>query len=299
MKKVLCLLLAICMLIPLAVTPAFAAVQSAEEFEQLRQKAEGGDASAMEEIANAYYRGSYNSGISRDFSQALTWFLRAADAGNTNVYLTIATIYDRGSAGKVDLEKAYDWFSRAAENGSQEAAEAMNQEKFSSFRWKDSVTTLTGTLGEFGTLGGRTGTPFYLDKPVVDCTRIALTLSIIEYRGWPFGLYGLYAMNMSGNWVELSRFQIEKSQAEEGAEPRTYAFELPSPQSFKALAVVLLEDGMDFDLVHADSFSVDRQYVSEYSATVPAPAFVASGMEYPRNSASFSMGAWVNPYPFG
>ena len=309
MKKVLCVLLAICMLIPLAVTPAFAAVQSAEEFEQLRQKAEGGDASAMEEVANVYYRGNYKSGVSRDFSQALDWFLRAADAGNTNVYVTIATIYEKGSAGVRDLEKAYEWYQRAAENGSQEALEATQKEIFQGGQTQNGQTqggqgnndvyNLTGTLGEFGTLGGRSGTPFYLDRPVIDCPRIVLQLAIIEYRGWPFGLYGLYAMNMSGSWVELSRFQIEKSQAGEGAEPRTYTFDLSSPQSFKALAVVLLEDGMDFDLVHADSFIVDRQYVSEYTATVPAPAFVASGMEYPKNSASFSMGAWVNPYPIG
>ena len=40
MKKILSFLLALCLLIPLGVTPAFAAVSSAEEFEQLKQKAE-------------------------------------------------------------------------------------------------------------------------------------------------------------------------------------------------------------------------------------------------------------------
>ena len=84
MKKILSFLLALCMLLPLAVTPAFAAVSSAVEFEQLKQKAEAGDAGAMGEVANIYYRGNYNSGVNRDFAQALSWFLRAAEAGNND-----------------------------------------------------------------------------------------------------------------------------------------------------------------------------------------------------------------------
>lgn len=297
MKKILCFILAFCMLIPLAVSPAFAAVQTAEEFEQLKQQAEAGDAKAMEEVANTYYRGSFNAGISRDFNQALEWFLRAADAGNKDVYLTIATIYEKGSAGGRDLEKAYEWYQRAAEDGSEEAAEATQKGMYDNLHWKDNIYRLTGKLGEFASLGGRYGTPFYLDRPVVDCPRVALQMSFVEYRGWPFGLYGLYAMTMNGSWVELGRFQIEKFQAEEGAEPRMYSFDLSAPQSFKALGVVLLEDGMDFNLKHADEFYVDKSCVSDYSDAVPAPVFNPSGAEYPENSASVTYTAWVNPYP--
>lgn len=301
MKKILSFVLMLCMLLPLVLTagaaPAFAAVQSAEEFEQLKQKAEGGDAKAMEELANIYYRGNYNSGVSRDFAQALSWFLRAADAGNTDVYLTIATMYEKGSAGERNLDKAYEYYMLAAEAGSKEAEEQMQSSLYDSYRWKDAIATLQGKYGEYGLVGGRYGTPFYLDRPVVKCNQIALQLSFINYRGWPFGLYGLYAMTMNGSWVEIAQFQIEKYQAEEGAEPRVYHFTPSAPVSFKALAVVLLEDGMDFDLTHEDSFFVDRATLSDYSDTVLAPAFDATGEKYARNSAVFATTAYVNPYP--
>ncbi len=299
MKKILSFILALCMLLPLAVTPAFAAVQTAEEFEQLKQKAESGDVTAMVGLANTYYRGSYNAGVARDFSQALSWFLRAAEAGNTDVYLTIATIYDKGSTGERSLEKAYDWYKKAADLGSSEAAERITNPIFEEFRWKDNAAALTGSLGEYGVVGGRYGTPFYLDKPVVDCQLINLQLRFVQWRGWPFGLYGLYAMTLNGDWIELSRFQIEKYQSEEGAEPRLYEFRPSAPVSFKALAVVLLEDGMDFNLTHEDTYYVDKAHLSEYSDTVLAPVYTPSGKEYPENAASFSASAYVNPYPAG
>lgn len=299
MKKVLCLLLALCMLIPLAVSPAYAAVKSPEEFEQLRQKAEGGDAAAMVEVANAYYRGNYNSGVSRDFGQALSWFLRAADAGNTDVYLTIATIYEKGSAGGRDFAQAYDWYKKAAALGSSEAEARIADPIFSAYSWKDNITLLTGTLGEYGNLGGRYGTPFYLDRPVMNCSLITMELRFIQYRGWPFGLYGLFAQTLNGDWVEVSRFEIEKYQSEEGAEPRTYDFQLQSPLSFRALGVVLLEDGMDFNLTHEDLFYVDKNCLSEYSDTVLPASFTPSGAQYPENAATVSYAAWSNPYPEG
>lgn len=299
MKKILSFLLALCLLIPLGVTSAFAAVSSAEEFEQLRQQAEAGDPAAMADIANAYYRGSYNAGISRDFGQALAWFLRAAEAGNTDVYMTIATIYEKGSAGERDLGKAYDWYKKAADLGNTEAAEHTQDAQFASYHWKDNIAALTGTLGEYGNCGGRYGTPFYLDKPVVNCSQINMELSFINYRGWPFGLYGLFAQTLNGDWIEVSRFQIEKYQGEEGAEPRLYEFLPAAPISFKALAVVLLEDGMDFNLVHKDTYYVDRSLLSEYSDTVLPSVYTPSGAEYPENAATFVTSAWVNPYPDG
>ena len=217
MKKILSFLLALCMLIPLAVTPGFAAVGSAEEFEQLKQRAEGGEAAAMAEIGNTYYMGSYGAGVDRDFSQALAWFLRAADAGDTSVCMNIANIYEKGSTGERSYEKAYDWFRRAAELGSKEAEERMAAPVYAALRWKDNSTALEGQLGEYGNLGGRYGTPFYLDKPVLDCSMITLQMSFIQYRGWPFGLYGLFAQTLNGDWVEVDRFQIEKYGAGRGA----------------------------------------------------------------------------------
>lgn len=299
MKKILSFLLVICMLIPLAATPAFAAVGSAEEFEQLKQRAEGGDAAAMAEVGNCYYLGNYAGGVERDFSQALSWFLRAADAGDTSVYINIASIYEKGTAGERSIDKAYDWLKRAAGLGSKQAEERLAEPVFATLRWKDDSAVLTGQLGEYGNLGGRYGTPFYLDKPVMDCSLITLQLGFIQYRGWPFGMYGLFAQTLNGDWVEIDRFQIEKYQAEEGAEPRNYQFQMATPLSFRALSVVLLEDGMDFNLVHEDFYYVDKNCLGEYSDKVYPATFTPSGKQYPENASSYSSTAYVNPYPEG
>ena len=184
MKKFLSFLLALCMLIPLAV---------------------------MAEVGNCYYMGNYAANVERDFNQALSWFLRAAEGGDTSVYMNIANIYEKGSTGERSYEKAYDWFRRAAELGSKEAEERMAAPAYASMRWKDDAAALTGQLGEYGNLGGRYGTPFYLDKPVLDCSLITLQLGFIQYRGWPFGQYGLFAQTLNGDWVEVQRFQIETS----------------------------------------------------------------------------------------
>lgn len=302
MKKVLSFLLALCMLIPLAMTAgagsAFAAAaKTPEEFEALKQAAEGGDASAMAEVGNIYLRGNYNLDVTRDFNQALSWFLRAADAGNTDVYMSIANIYEKGSSGERNPEKAYTWFKRAADAGVAEAEERMAEPIYAAYRWNDDAAHLTGTLGEYGMLGGRFGTPFYLDKPLVDCPRIDLTMSFISYRGWPFGLYGLYALTPENKWVEVTRFQIEKYQAAEDAEPRTYEIHPAQPLTCSALAVVLLEDGMDFNLVRDDRYLVDSAFVGEYSESFPAPVFTPSDAEYPENASSVYTTAYVNPYP--
>ena len=77
------------------------------------------------------------------------------------------------------------------------------------------------------------------------------------------------------------------------------SFQPASPISFKALAVVLLEDGMDFNLVHEDTYYVDKACLSEYSDTVLPSTFTPSGAQYPENAASFATSAYVNPYPEG
>ncbi len=297
MKKIISVLLMICMLLPLTVSSYAAAVYSAEELEQLKQSAESGDAAAMETLGNLYYLGNYKSGITRDFARALDWFQKAADAGNQNVLMELAAIYEKGSAGEKNIEKAYNYYKKAAEAGIAGADDKIAENQFSQLRWKDSVSLLTGTLGEAVVLHGREAIPFYLDNPVENTTRISLEMRFIDYRGWPFGEYALYALGLDGEWFEITRFQIEKSQAE--GEPRTYDFTTETPISFKALSVGLVEDGMDFNLVHEDKYYIDKTCLGQYSDAVPAPVFNPSEKAYPENYAVFVTQAYVNPYPIG
>jgi len=297
MKKIISILLMLCMLLPLA-SQAFAAqTYTPEQLEQLKQSADSGNVDAIVTLGNIYYLGNYNSGVSRDFSRALSLFQQAADAGRQEVYMKIAAIYEKGSAGTKDLSTAYDWYKKAAEAGIAGAKEKTEEEQFAMYSWKDSVTELSGHLGDYENIENKSIMPFYLDKPVVDCSMIAMDLRMVEYTGWPFGLYGLYAKGIDGTWSLIDHFSIEKDQAESGA--RTYQFVMQTPMSFVAVAPVIVEEGMQFTLTHEDVFYVDKKNVGEYSDSVQAPVFNAATAEYPVISSMYYASEYVNPYPAG
>lgn len=301
MKKAIAILLVLCMLVPLTLSTAFAdnapAVQSAEEFEALVQKAQSGDAAAMAAVGTVYYRGSFHAGVTRDFAQAREWFEKAAAAGDKDVLMSLASIYEKGSSGEKNPEKAYNCYKMAAEAGIAGAEEKLKNPAFAVFVRKDNSAKLTGRLGEAVTIAGRDIMPFYLDAPLVDCSAISMELCMLNYSGWPFGLYALYGMDQTGAWKELGRFQIEKYQAD--GEVRTYDFQLAEPGTFTALAVVIIEDGMDFTLYHSAEYYVDKGAVSAYSETLPRPVFKASDAECPVVSSHVYTSAYVNPYPVG
>ena len=301
MKKGIAILLVFCMLLPFTLSTAFAdsapTVQSAEEFEALMQKAQSGDAAAMAAVGTVYYRGSFHAGVTRDFALAQEWFEKAAAAGSKDVLMNLASLYEKGSAGEKNLEKAYTYYKMAAEAGNADAAEKLKDPAFALYVWKENSAKLTGRLGETTLIAGRDIQPFYLDAPIVDCSAISMELCMLEYSGWPFGLYALYGMDQTGSWKELGRFQIEKYQAD--GEIRMYDFPLAEPGTFVALAVVIIEDGMDFTLYHSAEYYVDKGAVSAYSETLPQPVFKPSDAEYPVISSHVYTSAYVNPYPAG
>ena len=296
MKRITGILLCLCMLFSLFTCAAASAEgYTAESVDQAIRDAESGNADAMAYLGNLYYLGSYKQGITRDFDKALEWFLKAAPAGDANVLFNIARIYERGSAGESSLEKAFEWYSKAAEAGNADAQAAIEDDLYKTIRWKANSTELKGSLGEREMIGTGFAMPFYLSAPVENCDMIAMDLRIVEVKnGWPYGRYALWAQNLDDDWVEVSRFQIEKSQ--ENGEPRYYEFALDEPISFKALAVCLSESGMEFGLVHEDLFYVDSNCVTSYSDTVYEPVFTPSGEEYPFLNAQVSYSAYVNPY---
>ena len=298
MKKFISILLTLCMLLPFGAQALAANTYTPEELEQLKQSAEGGNVDAMVTLGNLYYKGSYNAGISRDFGRALEWFEMAANAGNKDVMMNVASIYEVGSAGNRSLEKAYDWYKKAMEAGISGAKEKTEEPQFAAFHWKDSVEQLTGRLGDWESpLYGRSVLPFYLDRPVENCSVISMDLSIVEYTGWPFGLYALFAKGLDGQWTQLDYVNIEKSQ--ENGESRTYQFNFDTPISFEALAIALIEEGMQFNLTLDQKFYVDKTNITAYSDAVPAPEFTAVEAEFPMLSSYVATSAYVNPYPAG
>ena len=297
MKRTMILFLSLCMIFSLfACAPASAEGYTAGSVDEAIRDAESGNTDAMAYLGNLYYLGNYRMGITRDFNKALEWFLKAAPAGDGQILFNIARIYERGCVGERDMETAYEWYTKAAAAGNEEAKTTVEGDAYKEIRWKANSTALKGCLGEPEEVGtGGYAMPFYLEAPVENCDIISMDLRIVEVRnGWPYGRYALWALGMDGKGNEVTRFQIEKFQ--EDGEPRTYEFDLEEPISFKALAVCLSEDGMEFGLVHDDLFYVDSNCVSAYSDTVPAPVFTASAEDYPFVSSRVSFSQYTNPY---
>ena len=73
----------------------------------LREKAEGGDASAMDVLGCAYRDGTH--GLKKDFTQAFTWLKRAADLNNVDGLTSCAVLYLNGDG----VERSPGWAYRS------------------------------------------------------------------------------------------------------------------------------------------------------------------------------------------
>ncbi|HEV2530111.1 peptidoglycan-binding protein [Phenylobacterium sp.] len=80
--------------------------------------AEGGDRSAMHNLALYYFRGE---GGPQDLSAAAKWFREAAQAGVVDSQYNLGLLYESGSGVERDLAEAYKWFSIAAAGGDGQA----------------------------------------------------------------------------------------------------------------------------------------------------------------------------------
>lgn len=80
--------------------------------------AEGGDRSAMHNLALYYFRGE---GGPQDLAAAARWFRKAAEAGVVDSQYNLGLLYQSGSGVERDLGEAYKWFSIAAQGGDAEA----------------------------------------------------------------------------------------------------------------------------------------------------------------------------------
>lgn len=60
-------------------------------------------------------------GVLRDDSQALTWFLRAAEQGLAPAQFAVGTMYGAGRGVTQDYDEAFLWYYRAARQGEPQA----------------------------------------------------------------------------------------------------------------------------------------------------------------------------------
>jgi TPR repeat protein len=81
-----------------------------------RASAEAGDIYGYNNMGWAYENGV---GVTRDMHQAISWYEKAAAAGQPNAPVNLGLIYSQGKGGVAkDPRKAAQWFGMAARNGS-------------------------------------------------------------------------------------------------------------------------------------------------------------------------------------
>jgi len=59
----------------------------------------------------------HGDGVAKDAEQAVSWYRRAAEAGNTEAQFNLGSCYDDGDGVAKDAEQAVSWYRRAAEAG--------------------------------------------------------------------------------------------------------------------------------------------------------------------------------------
>lgn len=88
-----------------------ASVASALDINELRSKAEQGDASAQYELAMAYDNGR---GVEKNLPQAAHWCLKAAEQGHAAAQNCIGSMYQYGDGVTLDEAAAASWYEKAA-----------------------------------------------------------------------------------------------------------------------------------------------------------------------------------------
>ncbi|HEY0683859.1 MAG TPA: tetratricopeptide repeat protein [Steroidobacter sp.] len=84
---------------------------SALDVNELRSKAEQGDAAAQYELALAYDAGS---GVQKDLGQAANWCLKAAEQGHAAAQNCIGSMYQYGDGVPMDEAAAAAWYEKSA-----------------------------------------------------------------------------------------------------------------------------------------------------------------------------------------
>ena len=89
-----------------------------QQFQQLKARAEKGDAQAQLSLGSLYASGV---GVTRDLGKAAKWHRKAAEQGLARAELRVAYEYAYGDGVKTDHVEAAKWLRRAAEQGLPEA----------------------------------------------------------------------------------------------------------------------------------------------------------------------------------
>jgi TPR repeat protein len=74
---------------------------------------------AQYQLGQLYYEGK--SGATKQYQNALTWFQKAANAGNDKAQYYLGLMYYSGEGVKTNYNKAVDWFTKSAKSNNDKA----------------------------------------------------------------------------------------------------------------------------------------------------------------------------------
>ena len=66
-------------------------------------------------------------GLAKEYGQAIDWFRKAADNGNSDAKFDLGWAYETGAGVHKDREQAVEWYRKAAEQGHREAQNSLNR----------------------------------------------------------------------------------------------------------------------------------------------------------------------------
>lgn len=95
-----------------------------EPLEQLKARAQAGDAKAQYQLGLRYLTGD---DAPQHYGRAADWLRRSADQGNVDAQFRLGRLREEGRGGERDLIKAHKWYNLAASGGSSEAALARDR----------------------------------------------------------------------------------------------------------------------------------------------------------------------------
>ena len=79
-----------------------------------QKAADAGNSAAQKNLAICYFNGY---GVEKDVEKAIYWWQKAADAGNSAAQFNLAICYLKGDGVEKDVEKAVYWWQKAADAG--------------------------------------------------------------------------------------------------------------------------------------------------------------------------------------
>lgn len=297
MKKLFAMLLVLSLMLSLPVC-GFAAA----DIETLIMEASAGNSQAMNDLGMAYYEGTL---LSKNYSKAMEWLQKAADAGETDCYYTIGMIYEKGGDGiKQNMDAAMSWYNKAADLGDEDAKLKLGlvtKKSEPTIPVKKSEPTWVRLDGVFGdpelirtSKTSGLENPFYLDSPVQNCRHVKLSLAVEEKQGICTGYYYLFVKDVENNWHHTASFRLRDYHI--NGDPVVFDLDLDTNETFVAVALWPADSGMDFTAIFDYAVYVDPSCVTEYSSSIPRPRFTESNVNCAVISLHFKTQAWRDPY---